>query len=68
MEEIDGINFDDVTWTEIDGVNYPNFPKNGVVKMCNENGNVIMEMLYIEGGKYKRSVLGRLGDEVKILY
>ena len=48
-EEIDGINFDDVTWTEIDGVNYPNFPKNGVVKMCNENGNVIMEMLYIEG-------------------
>ena len=33
----------------MDGTNYPNFPENGVVKMCDENGNVTMEMLFIEG-------------------
>ena len=66
-EEIDGINFDDVTWTEMDGTNYPNFPENGVVKMCDENGNVTMEMLFIEGEVLEIDI-GKTGNEVKILH
>ena len=50
-EEINGMNFNDVIWTEDDdGVNYPsNFPQNGVVKMCNENGYVTLEMKFKDG-------------------
>ena len=52
-EDIDGKNFDEVEWTEIDGTNYPNFPKNGIVKMCNDEGYITLEMLFVEG-KNKR--------------
>lgn len=48
-KDLEGKNFDELEWTEIDGTNHPNFPKNGIVKMCNDEGYVTLEMLFVDG-------------------
>ncbi len=41
------INFDDMEFVEVDGVYSPMFPEDGIVIMCGEEGDVSMEMLFL---------------------
>ena len=66
-QEIEGMNFDNVAWYEgDDGIFYPDFPQNGSVTMCNEQGNVEMDMFFVEGSLFWERFWDDMGIKLRL--
>ena len=47
-EDLKGYNFSGIKWVDKDGTYYPDFPINGIVKMCDDKGLITLEMLFVK--------------------
>jgi hypothetical protein len=64
-EDLKGYNFSGIKWVDKDGTYYPDFPINGIVKMCDDKGLITLEMLFVNGKSFRDRYWEKWGLRVR---